>query len=127
MSVPPFVQFRIIKDNSNSLKDEIITVTKANHDDWRVTHKSYFSQTETTMFLKKNDHVISYFYTVYDMLKIDNEKFQFVQLDAPCFPVTLVSRADVLDTNNFYKLVRVVEKALNNWPNTVRPWSSYDY
>jgi hypothetical protein len=123
MSVPA-IQLRIIRDNTNSLKDEIFTITKGMHNDWRLNHRSAFSQSNSTMFVKKIDHVISYIYAAFDLLKIDNEMYQFVQLDAPCYPVALVSRADILcGSDTLHKLVRVVEQVLDNWPTSCHPWS----
>ena len=123
MSIPA-IQIRIIRDNSNSLKDEIFTITKGKHNDWRLNHKSAFSQSDSTMFVKKIDHVINYVYAAFDLLKVDNERYHFVQLDAPCYPVALVSRADILcGSDTLHKLVRVVEQVLDNWPTSCRPWS----
>lgn len=123
MSIPA-IQIRIIRDNTNSLKDEIFTITKGMHNDWRLNHKSAFSQTNSTMFVKKIDHVINYVYASFDLLKIDNEKYQFVQLDAPCYPVALVSRSDILyHSDTLRKLVQVVEQVLDNWPTSCHPWS----
>ena len=123
MSVPA-IQLRIIRDNTNSLKDEIFTITKGMHNDWRLNHRSAFSQSESTMFVKKIDHVISYIYAAFDLLKIDHAMFQFVPRDAPCYPVALVPRADILcGSDTLHKLVRVVEQVLDNWPTSCRPWS----
>jgi len=123
MSIPA-IQLRIIRDNFNSLKDEIFTITKGMHNDWRINHRSAFSQTNSTMFVKKVDHVINYIYDAFDLLKIDNERYEFIQLDAPCYPVALVSRSDILcGSDTLYKLVRVVEQVLDNWPTSCSPWS----
>ena len=121
MSIPA-IQIRIVRDNTNSLKDEIFTITKGMHNDWRLNHRSAFSQSNSTMFVKKNDHVINYVYASFDLLKVDSEMYQFVQLDAPCYPVALVSRADIL-AGERYTLVRVVEQVLDNWPTSCHPWS----
>ena len=113
----PNIQIRIIRDNLNSLKDEIFTITQGAHNDWRINHKSNFSQSNSTMYVKTRSEVLTYIYTLFDLLKVDDERYQFVQLDATCYPVAMVSRYDIIcgsDTLN--KLVRVVENSLDNWP-----------
>jgi hypothetical protein len=123
MSIPA-IQLRIIRDDFNSLKDEIFTITKGMHNDWRINHKSAFSQSNSTMFVKKIDHVINYVYAAFDLLKIDNELYQFIQLDAPCYPTTLVPRSDILcNSDTLHKLVLVIEQVLDNWPTSCHPWS----
>jgi len=121
----PNIQIRIIRDNLNSLKDEIFTITQGAHNDWRINHKSNFSQSNSTMYVKTRSEVLTYIYTLFDLLKVDDERYQFVQLDATCYPVAMVSRYDIIcgsDTLN--KLVRVVENSLDNWPAWVEEWST---
>jgi len=122
----PNVQFRIIRSNQNSLKDEIFTITRGAHNDWRINHKSAFSTSNSTMYVKTSSEVISYLYTLFDLLNVDDERYEFVQLDATCYPVVMVSRADIVDGtgDKLYKLVRVVENSLNNWPAWVESWSA---
>ena len=119
------VQFRIIRDNANSLKDEIFTIVKGTHNDWRINHKSGFSSTQSTMFLPNRSSVLDYLHNVIALLKVDDEKFQFLQFDVPCYPVVMVSRADVLAGSYTYNnLAQVVESVLYNWPHTVEHWSA---
>lgn len=122
----PNIQIRIVRDNRNSLKDEIFTITQGAHNDWRVNHKSPFSQSNSTLYLKNRSDVITYVYTMFDLLKVDDEKYHFVQLDATCYPVIMVSRADILGVGGdaLYKIVRVVENSLDNWPAWVDEWSA---
>jgi len=116
---------RIIRDNSNSLKDEIFTLSKGTHNDWRVNHKSAFSATNSTMFLANRSGVLDYLHNILDLLKVDDEKFQFLQFDIPCYPVVMVSRADVLaNSMTYYRFVQVVESVLYNWPYDVQHWSA---
>ena len=122
----PNIQIRIVRDNANSLKDEIFTITQGAHNDWRVNHKSPFSQSNSTLYLKNRSDVITYVYTMFDLLKVDDEKYHFVQLDATCYPVIMVSRADIMGVGGdaLYKIVRVVENSLDNWPAWVDEWST---
>ena len=124
MSIPS-IQIRIIRDNTNSLKDEIFTITQGSHNDWRLNHKSNFSQSNSTMFAKSRSDVLEYLENIFDLLKIDDEPFQFLQFDIPCCPVTMVPRSDALmRTNTLNKLVQVVEYTLHNWPCRVDEWSA---
>jgi hypothetical protein len=125
-STTPCVQIRIIRDNKNSLKDEIFTINKATHNDWRINHRSAFSASNSTMYVRSRSEVLSYLYTLFDLLKMDDERYEFVQLDATCYPVVMVSRADILGggSDTLYKLVRVVENSLDNWPASVEAWSA---
>ena len=120
----PNIQIRIVRDNANSLKDEIFTITQGAHNDWRINHKSPFSQSNSTLYLKNRSDVITYVYTMFDLLKVDDEKYHFVQLDATCYPVIMVSRADIMGVGGdaLYKIVRVVENSLDNWPAWVDEW-----
>ena len=122
----PTIQIRIIRDNANSLKDEIFTVAQGAHNDWRINHMSSFSQSSSFLYVKNRSDVLGYVHTVFDLLKVDDETYHFVQLDATCYPVIMVSRANILgigsDTLN--KLVRVVENSLDNWPAWVDEWST---
>ena len=122
----PNIQIRIVRDNANSLKDEIFTITQGAHNDWRINHKSPFSQSNSTLYLKNRSDVITYVYTMFDLLKVDDEKYHFVQLDATCYPVIMVSRADIMGVGGdaLYKIVRVVENSLDNWPAWVDEWST---
>jgi hypothetical protein len=121
----PNIQIRIVRDNSNSLKDEIFTISKGAHNDWRINHKSPFSQSNSTMYVKTRSDIITYIYTVFDLLKVDDEKYHFVQLDATCYPVVMIPRCDVIgSTDSVFKIVRVVENSLDNWPAWVEPWST---
>ena len=122
----PNIQIRIVRDNRNSLKDEIFTITQGAHNDWRINHKSPFSQSNSTLYLKNRSDVITYVYTMFDLLKVDDEKYHFVQLDATCYPVIMVSRADIMGVGGdaLYKIVRVVENSLDNWPAWVDEWST---
>ena len=121
----PCVQLRIVRDNHNSLKDEIFTINKATHNDWRINHKSAFSSSNTTMFLSNRTDVLEYLHNILTLLKVDDERFQFLQLDVPCYPVVMVSRADVLVGSQTYtSLVQVVESVLYNWPYNVEQWSA---
>lgn len=122
----PTIQIRIIRDNANSLKDEIFTITQGAHNDWRINHKSSFSQSTSTLYLKNRSDVLTYLYTMFDLLKVDDEKYQFVQLDATCYPVIMVSRTDILGLGSdaLFKIVRVVENSLDNWPAWVDEWST---
>ena len=126
MPASPNIQIRIVRDNSNSLKDEIFTISQGAHNDWRINHKSPFSQSNSTMYVKTRSDIITYIYTVFDLLKVDDEKYHYVQLDATCYPVIMVSRADILGVGGdaLYKIVRVVENSLDNWPAWVEPWST---
>jgi len=122
----PNIQIRIVRDNANSLKDEIFTITQGAHNDWRINHKSNFSQSNSTLYLKNRSDVITYVYTLFDLLKVDDETYHFVQLDATCYPVIMISRADILSVGGdaLYKIVRVVENSLDNWPAWVDEWST---
>jgi len=121
----PNIQIRIVRDNSNSLKDEIFTISKGAHNDWRINHKSPFSQSNSTMYVKTRSDIITYIYTVFDLLKVDDEKYHFVQLDATCYPVVMIPRCDIIGTtDSVFKIVRVVENSLDNWPAWVEPWST---
>jgi hypothetical protein len=122
--MPAVVQIRIIRDNANSLKDEIFTISKGTHNDWRINHKSAFSQTNSTMFLCCRTDVLEYLENIFHLLKVDDERFEFLQFDLPCYPVVMVSRSDVLVGSQTYtKLVQVVESVLYNWPYDVEQWS----
>jgi len=124
-STTPCIQLRIIRDNSNSLKDEIFTINKGTHNDWRINHKSAFSQSNSTMFLPNRTDVLEYLHNILTMLKVDDERFQFLQFDIPCYPVVMVSRTDVLVGSQTYtSLVQVVESVLYNWPYNVEQWSA---
>jgi len=121
----PNIQIRIIRDNLNSLKDEIFTITQGAHNDWRINHKSAFSATNSTMFLANRSDVLDYLHTIFDLLKLDDEPTQFIQLDAPCYPVVLVSRADLLvDSATFKNLMHSVENVLYSWPYDVQHWTA---
>lgn len=118
------IQFRIVRDNTDSLKDEIFTLSRGAHNDWRVNHKSAFSATNSTMFLPNRSDVLDYLHNIFDLLKVDEERFQFLQFDVPCYPVVMVSRAEVLAGSQTYnKIVQVVESVLYNWPMRVEEWS----
>jgi len=122
--MPVNIQLRIIRDNTNSLKDEIFTLSKGTHNDWRINHKSAFSTSNTTMFLQNRTDVLEYIQNILTLLKVDDETFQFLQFDIPCYPVVMVSRSDVLvRSQTFDNIVRVVESVLYNWPYDVEQWS----
>jgi hypothetical protein len=124
-STTPCVQLRIIRDNSNSLKDEIFTINKGTHNDWRINHRSAFSQSNSTMFLPNRTDVLEYLHNILTLLKVDDERFHFLQFDIPCYPVVMVSRTDVLVGSQTYtSLVQVVESVLYNWPYNVEQWSA---
>jgi hypothetical protein len=119
------IQIRIIRDNSNSLKDEIFTVSKGTHNDWRINHKSAFSASNSTMFLSNRTEVVEYLQNILTLLKVDDERFEFLQFDIPCYPVVMVSRSDVLVRSQTYSnVVQVVESVLYNWPYDVQHWSA---
>lgn len=121
--MPINIQIRIIRDNANSLKDEIFTLSKGTHNDWRINHKSAFSATNSTMFLSNRTEVVEYLHNIFTLLKVDDETFQFLQFDIPCYPVVMVPRADVLVGSQTYNnLVQVVESVLYNWPYDVHHW-----
>ena len=125
MPASPNIQIRIVRDNSNSLKDEIFTISQGAHNDWRINHKSPFSQSNSTRYVKTRSDIITYIYTVFDLLKVDDEKYHYVQLDATCYPVVMIPRCDMLgSTDSVFKIVRVVENSLDNWPAWVEPWST---
>ena len=125
MPASPNIQIRIVRDNSNSLKDEIFTISQGAHNDWRINHKSPFSQSNSTMYVKTRSDIITYIYTVFDLLKVDDEKYHYVQLEATCYPVVMIPRCDMLgSTDAVFKIVRVVENSLDNWPAWVEPWST---
>lgn len=125
MPASPNIQIRIVRDNSNSLKDEIFTISKGAHNDWRINHKSPFSQSNSTMYVKTRSDIITYIYTVFDLLKVDDEKYHYVQLDVTCYPVVMIPRCDMIGTtDSVFKIVRVVENSLDNWPAWVEPWST---
>jgi hypothetical protein len=119
------IQIRIIRDNSNSLKDEIFTVSKGTHNDWRINHKSAFSATNSTMFLSNRTEVLEYLHNIFTLLKVDDERFEFLQFDLPCYPVVMVSRSDVMVRSQTYNnIMQVVESVLYNWPYNVQHWSA---
>ena len=119
------IQIRIIRDNSNSLKDEIFTVSKGTHNDWRINHKSAFSATNSTMFLSNRTDVLEYLHNIFTLLKVDDERFEFLQFDLPCYPVVMVSRSDVMVRSQTYSnIMQVVESVLYNWPYNVQHWSA---
>jgi hypothetical protein len=126
--MPANIQLRVIRDNANSLKDEIFTISKGTHNDWRINHKSAFSASNSTLFLSDRTSVLEYLQNVFTLLKVDDEKFHFVQLDAPCYPVVMVSRADILaeSQETFNNLLQVVESVLYNWPYDVQQWTAGD-
>jgi hypothetical protein len=77
------------------------------------------------MYVKTRSDIITYIYTVFDLLKVDDEKYHYVQLDATCYPVVMIPRCDMLgSTDSVFKIVRVVENSLDNWPAWVEPWST---
>jgi hypothetical protein len=119
------IQIRIVRDNTNSLNDEIFTVTKGTHNDWRINHKSAFSASNSTMFLSNRTDVMEYLQNILTLLKMDDERFEFLQFDIPCYPVVMVSRTDVLVRSQTYSsIVQVVESVLYNWPYNVEQWSA---
>jgi len=119
------IQIRVIRDNTNSLKDEIFTVSKGTHNDWRINHKSAFSATNSTMFLSNRTEVLEYLHNIFTLLKVDDERFEFLQFDLPCYPVVMVSRSDVMVRSQTYSnIMQVVESVLYNWPYNVQHWSA---
>jgi hypothetical protein len=119
------IQIRVIRDNTNSLKDEIFTVSKGTHNDWRINHKSAFSATNSTMFLSNRTDVLEYLHNIFTLLKVDDERFEFLQFDLPCYPVVMVSRSDVMVRSQTYSnIMQVVESVLYNWPYNVQHWSA---
>jgi hypothetical protein len=76
------------------------------------------------MFLCCRTDVLEYLENIFHLLKVDDERFEFLQFDVPCYPVVMVSRAEVLAGSQTYtKLVQVVESVLYNWPYDVEQWS----
>ena len=121
---PVNIQLRIVRDNANSLKDEIFTISQGTHNDWRINHKSPFSETNSTKFLSYRSDVLEYLQNNFNLRKVDDARVQVLQLDVPCYPVVMVSRSDVLvGKDTFSNLVRVVENVLYNWPYNVEHWS----
>jgi hypothetical protein len=121
------IQIRIVRDNTNSLNDEIFTVTKGTHNDWRINHKSAFSASNSTMFLSNRTDVMEYLQNILTLLKVDDERFEFLQFDIPCYPVVMVSRTDVLVRSQTYSnIVQVVESVLYNWPYDVQHWTAVE-
>jgi hypothetical protein len=119
------IQIRIVRDNTNSLKDEIFTISKSTHNDWRINHKSAFSATNSTMFLYSRSDIVDYLRNIFTLLKLDDERFEFLQFDIPCHPVVMVSRSDIMvGSQTFFNLVQVVESVLYNWPYDVRHWTA---
>lgn len=112
------IQIRVVKDNHNSLRDEVYTVRRGDHDDFKIVNRSAFSGSETTMYLKNSYMVLHYIRHVFELLKVDSEHFGFVQFDASCYPVVMVSRKDVLKGDAVDRFLRVVENILTNWPTT---------
>jgi len=118
------IQLRIVRDNANSLKDEIFTISQGTHNDWRINHKSPFSRRTLRSSCPTVAMFSEYLQNIFNLLKVDDERFQFLQLDVPCYPVVMVSRSDVLvGKDTFSNLMQVVENVLYNWPYNVKHWS----
>ena len=77
------------------------------------------------MFLSNRTDVLEYLQNILTLLKVDDERFEFLQFDIPCYPVVMVSRTDVLVGSQTYSnVVQVVESVLYNWPYDVQYWSA---
>lgn len=118
------IQIRVVKDDANSLRDEIYTISRGVHNDYKVVNLSAFSGSETTMYLGTADAVTDYLHNVFELLRYDSEHFTFVQFDASCYPVVMVSRKDVLKGDAAERFLRVVENILTNWPTTCESLST---
>jgi hypothetical protein len=112
------IQIRVIKDDNNSLHDEVYTIRSGDHHDFTIVNRSPFSGTETTMYLKNACMVLRYVRDIFELLSVDSERFSFVQFDASCYPVVMVSRREVLRGDAVDRFLRVVENVLTNWPST---------
>jgi hypothetical protein len=118
------IQIRVIRDNNNSLHDEVYTIRRGSHNDYEIVNRSAFSDTETTMFLKTSYMVVHYIQNLLELLKLDSDKFRFIQFDASCYPVVMVSRHEFLRPDTAANFVRVVDSVLTNWPSYCEPLST---
>lgn len=114
----PSIQFRIIGAAKNdSSKDEIITIDKTSHGDFRVQYRSYFSQTSTVTYMRDGAAVTNYVQSLFELLRVDAEHCDSVQVDIAGFPVAIIRR-DMLfsDPATISNVLRVVSLVTYNWP-----------
>ena len=110
------IQFRFIRDNNNSLKDEVFSILQGSHPDIKVIYRSTLNNNKTTMYFKHPYEIITYFRNVIELMMMDDDKYVFFQMDIPGYPTTMVSFNDLKEREIVFKFEKVIESVLGNWP-----------
>jgi hypothetical protein len=89
---PPVAQFRILRKDMSSNKDDLIIIRKAMDDDtYEITYKDLDSKTQNITTGLRRDDVIHHLRIVLRLLQVDNAPYESVQVIIPNLPTVLIN------------------------------------
>jgi hypothetical protein len=111
------LQFRFVRDNDNSLRDDVFILNIGSHSDFKVVHRSPLNNNKTTTYFKDSYDVIVYFKQIINLMLLDDEKYLFFQFDAPGYPTIMVKFSQLKEEDIVKKFEDVLDAVMTNWPS----------
>jgi hypothetical protein len=102
----------------NNASDDVITINK----DGYLFSVSYMDRDSKFRysFDASREQVIEYLYSIFEMLRIDEEPFHSIQVTLPAYPVINVKIASLND-KTIQTFMRPLKRSLLRWLTSVRP------
>lgn len=101
-----------------AVNDDIITIEKRSR---------FFSVTYTDRdshyrysFDASRDELIEYLYSIFEMLRIDEEPFDSIQVTLPAYPVINI-KIKSLNDNTIQTIMKPLKRSLLRWLVSIRP------
>jgi len=102
----------------NNIADDVITIDKDGYL-FSVTYMDRDSKFRYS-FDATRDQVIEYIYSVFELLRIDEEPFHSIQVTLPAYPVINV-KINSLSEKTVKTFMRPLKKSLIRWLTSIRP------
>ena len=105
-------------------RDDIITVRQNLSRDFVVTYTDKQCSVRYS-FIASRDNLVSYFWSVFDFLSIDEEPFEKVQIGSPVHP-SIILCVKTLTRAKINTVMSTLRQLFSNWPHSLTPFADVD-
>jgi hypothetical protein len=105
-------------------KDDIISIRQNLSRDFVVTYSDRECSVRYS-FIASRDNLVSYFWSVFDFLRIDEEPFEKIQIVSPVHPSIMLCIKNLTHAK-INIVMGTLRQLFNNWPHSLAAFSQMD-
>jgi hypothetical protein len=110
------LQIHFIRNVSSQRYDDVLTIRP--HDRmFDVTYEDHSTGTRNHLVAPEIE-VLDFVESIFELMPLDDDPFEFIQLTCPCFPAVLLKMKDIGLSNVQTSIWRLIKNTLKNWPTS---------